>query len=325
MNAVNAKVRESLPEGKVLNIAFLAYRATEKAPANIDANGNVTLLKRYQINDNGSYTKTNEDLKCDEGVTVWLAPINAKYAENFNHSSNATHLATVKKWCALSDSVYIWAYGTNFKYYMYPYNSWQASAENMKIFHELGVKAVWNQSNETEATAFSDLKGYIDSKFMVDVNADYETVLDTYFTKYFGIAATQMRSMFDAIVKRCNEIEDEEGIGRGIYDELEYTTGSWFWKKTNTYWTESELNALVTLCNEAKAAVDADASLTDAQKTAIKNRITKESLFPRYVLCTVYENKSDRANFAANCRALGLTLYKESDGSLETLFDGWGV
>jgi hypothetical protein len=160
---------------------------------------------------------------------------------------------------------------------------------------------------------------------MANVNANYQEVLNTYFTNYFGPAATQMRSMFYAIVKRCNEFEDEKGIGRDIYDELEYTTGSWPWKKTNTYWTKSELNALVILCNEAKDAVDADARLTDAQKTAIKNRIPKESLFPRYVLCTVYENKSDRANFAANCRALGLTLYKESDGSLETLFDGWGV
>jgi hypothetical protein len=282
-------------------------------------------MKRYQINDNGSYTQTNEYLQCDEGVTVWLAPINAKYAENFNHADNAEHLATVKKWCALSDSVYIWAYGTNFKFYMYPYNSWQASAENMKIFRELGVKAVWSQSNETEATAFSDLKGYIDSKFMANVNADYSTVLNTYFTNYFGPAAEKMRSMFDAIVARCNAIEEEEGVGRGIYDDLEYETGSWFWKKTNTYWTESELNALVTLCNEAKTAVNNDTSLSNAQKTAILNRITKESLFPRFVLCKVYGNTSDRATFKADATALGLTLYKEADGLLSDLYSDWGV
>ena len=326
MNAVNAKIRESLPQDRVLNIAFLAYRGTEKAPANIDANGNVTLLKRYQINDDGSYTQTNEDLKCDNGVTVWLAPINAKYAENFNHADNAEHLATVKKWCALSDSVYLWLYGTNFKYFLYPYNTWQASAENYKIFYDLGVKAVWSQSNETEEmTAFTDLKGYIDSKFMFDVNADYETVLDTYFTNYFGPAAAKMREMFDTIVAKCNTIESEnDGLGRGIYDDLEYESGSWFWETTNTYWSEDELNALVALCNEAKAAVNAP-SLTDEQKTAILNRITKESLFPRYVLCTIYKNKSDREAFKADATALGLTLYREADGELNSLYSSWGV
>ena len=325
MNAVNAKVRESLPAGRKLNIAFLAYRGTEKAPASIDANGNATLLKRYEIDDSGNYTQTNEYLQCDEGVTVWLAPINAKYAENFNDPVNAEHLATVKKWCAISSSVYVWAYGTNFKYYMYPYNSWQASAENYKIFKELGVKAVWSQSNETEATAFSDLKGYIDSKFMLNVNANYETVLSNYFSSYFGAGATKMREMFNTIVARCNEIEAEEGVGQGIYDEYEYETGSWFWKKMNTYWTEDELNALVALCNEAKAAVNADTSLSDEEKTAIVSRITKESLFPRYVLCSIYKNTSDHSAFAADCRALGLTLYKESEGSLEGLFSDWGV
>ena len=333
MNAVNAKVRESLPEDRVLNIAFLAYRGTEKAPATIDADGNVTLLKRYEINDDGSYTQTSEDLKCDKGVMVWLAPINGLYAENLNHADNAETYATVKKWCAISGSVYLWLYGTNFKYYMYPYNTWQASAENYKILAELGVKGAWSQSNETEATAFSDLKGYIDSKFMADVNADYETVLKTYFTNYFGPAAEKMRSMFDAIVANCEAIEESNnGLGRGIYDELEYTTGSWLWEEQHSYWTEEVLNNLVTLCDEAKAAVDADTTLTDAQKTAIISRITKESLFPRYVLCTTYasnysssDKKAMRQAFKADCEALGLTLYREADGLLSDLYSDWGV
>ena len=332
MNAVNAKVRESLPADKVLNIAFLAYRGTEKAPANIDASGNVTLMKRYDIADNGSYTQTSEDLKCDEGVTVWLAPIHGLYAENLNHADNAETLATVKKWCAISESVYVWAYGTNFKFYMYPYNSWQASAENYKILADLGVKAVWSQSNETEATAFSDLKGYIDSKFMFNVNADYEEVLDSYFTNYFGAGAEKMRALFDKIVAKCEEIEaNYDGLGRGIYDELENTSG-FLGIGAKTYWAKDWLDECVTLCNDAKAAVDADGSLTEEQKTAIKNRITKESLFPRYVLCTTFANKYSssakkemRQAFKADATALGMTLYREANGLLSNLYSDWGV
>ena len=328
MNAVNAKVRAKLASGREIQIAFLAYRGTEKAPVNDD----FSLMKRYEIADNGAYTQTNEVLKCDEGVTVWLAPINALYAENLNHPDNAEHLATVKKWCALSSSVYVWAYGTNFKNYMYPYNSWQASAENYKILKELGVKAVWSQSNETEATAFSDLKGYIDSKFMFDVNADYNAVLNSYFTGYFGVASAKMRSMFDQIVARCETIEaDYDGLGRGIYDEIENVSG-FIGFGTKTYWEKSWLEGLVTLCDEAKALVDADGSLTETQKTAIKNRITKESLFPRYVLCTTFASKYSsvkkeemRKAFKADCNALGFTLYKEANGELSNLYSAWGI
>ena len=328
MNAVNAKIRESLPAGRVINIAFLAYRGTEKAPANDD----FTLMKRYEIADNGSYTQTNEYLKCDEGVTVWLAPIDGLYAENFNHPDNAEHLATVKKWCALSSSVYLWMYGTNFKFYMYPYNSWQASAENYKIFHDLGVKAVWSQSNETKATAFSDLKNYIDAKFMFNVNADYEEVLDTYFDNYFGAASTTMRSLFDKIVAKCNEIEGAyNGLGRGIYDEIENVSG-FIGFGTKTYWSKDWIDACVALCDQAKAEIEADTTLSEEEKTVIKNRITKESLFPRYVLCTTFANKYTTSNrnklrqaFKADCEALGITLYCEVDGSLSALYDSWGV
>ena len=328
MNAINAEIRPQL-NGRKLNIAFLAYRGTEKAPADGNLNG-VTLKKRYEFNDDGSYTQTNEDLKCDEGVTVWLAPINAKYAENFNHEDNQEHLLTVKKWCEISDSVYVWLYGTNFKNYMHPYNSWQASAENYKILKELGVDGVWSQSNETEATAFTDLKAYIDSKFTFNVDAVYETVLKTYFENYFGPASTQMREMFNRIVKRCNAIEDEyDGLGRGIYDELENKSG-FMGIGAKTYWAKDWANGLVTLCDEAKAAVDKSA-LSDAQKTAIKSRITKESLFPRYLLCTTFANdystsnrKTLRQAFKADADALGFTLYKEH-GDISSLYSGWGV
>ena len=307
MNAINAKIRETLPEGRKLNIAFLAYRDTETAPINDD----LTFKKRYQINDNGSYTQTNEDLKCDEGVTVWLAPINAKFAENFNHADNAATLATIKKWCKLSDSVFLWMYGTNFKYFLYPYNTWQASAENYKILADLGVKGVWSQSIEKEGTAFTDLKAYIDSKFMFDVNANYEEVLNTYFTNYFGPAATQMRAMFDTLVAQCEALEESQsGLGRGIYDDYEYQTG-WLTKKTKSYWSESNLNALLTLCNQAKDAINAS-SLTAVEKTTFLNRITKESLFPRYVLCQVYKTEN-LTTFKNDCAALGVTHYKEGE------------
>ena len=79
------------------------------------------------------------------------------------------------------------------------------------------------------------------------------------------------------IVAKCEEIEaNYDGLGRGIYDELENVSG-FLGIGAKTYWAKDWLDECVTLCDEAKAAVDADGSLTEEQKTAIKNRITKES------------------------------------------------
>ena len=189
------------------------------------------------------------------------------------------------------------------------------------------MKGVWSQSIETtEGTAFTDLKAYIDAKFMTDVNADYETVLDTYFTNYFGPAAETMRTMFDAIVSNCNAIEDaNSGLGRGIYDDLEYEQKiGLFYTTLNSYWTEDIINTLLGYIDDANAAVDADSNLTDAEKTVFKNRIKKESLFPRYVQCKFYDKSTaNREAFQADAESLGLTLYRESDGLLSNLYEDW--
>ena len=334
INAVNASIQAQL-EDRVVYVSFLAYRSTEGAPAN----DNYTLKQRYVINDDGSYYLQTDAqgnpvyLKCDDKVAVWFAPIDAKFAENLNHADNAKHLANAKKWCAISERVYVWLYGANFKFSMYPYNSWQSSAENYKILSDIGVDGVWSYAfDKYEFTAFTDLKTYIDSKFTVNVNEDYQDVLNTYFANYFGPASVKMRSMFDSIVAKCNEIESKyDGLGRGIYDELENVPGVLGFG-TKTYWEKSWLEGLVDLCDEAIALVDADATLTDVQKTMIKDRIIKESLFPRYVLCTTFASKYSssvkkqmRQEFKADADRLGFTHYREANGSLSSLYSDWGI
>ena len=310
MNDINANIQEyirvNMP-GRKLNVSFLAYRSTEGAPANDD----LSLKQHYIINSNTDYYLEKDAsgnpvyLQCDDGVAVWLAPINATYAENFNHADNADELATIKKWAKLSSNVYLWMYGTNFSNYMYPYNSWQASAENYKILSDLGnVTYVWNSNIDAEGTAFTDLKQYIDSVFMRNANANYEETLDTYFTNYFGAAAEPMREMFDKIVAKCNEIEaNNKGLGRGIYDDVKN-------KKiinyvTKKYWSEEWLNELLACVDEAYAAV--------GDNQVLRNRILKESLFPRYVLYRDYQTASaNREQFEKDCTDLNVTHYRET-------------
>ena len=309
MNDINANIQEYIRTnmaGRKLTVSFLAYRSTEAAPVNDD----LSLKQRYVINSNTSYYPEKDEsgnpvyLKCDEGVAVWLAPINATYAENLNHADNADELATIKKWTKLSSKVYLWTYATNFANYMYPYNSWQASAENYKILKDLGnVTYVWNSNIDAKGTAFTHLKGYIDSVFMRNANANYEETLDTYFTNYFGAAAEPMREMFDKIVAKCNKIEaNNSGLGRGIYDEIKNKKSLFI---TKEYWSEDWLNDLLACIDKAYAAVGSN--------QVFRNRILQESLFPRYVLYRDYQTTSSKRNqFKEDCAALGVTHYRET-------------
>jgi hypothetical protein len=94
-----------------------------------------------------------------------------------------------------------------------------------------------------------------------------------------------MRAMFDKIVAKCEEIEGKyDGLGRGIYDEIENSSGNWLGIGKKTYWTKDWCEELVALCDEAKKAVyDAFANIT-------LNNITSE--YAQLILDTILSQSS---------------------------------
>ena len=59
-------------------------------------------------------------------------------------------------------------------------------------------------------------------------------------------------------------------------------------------------------------------------------RIKKESIFPRYVICTYYADyysniKEMRESFKNDWNELGFSVYKEHDGDMQPIFTSWGV
>jgi hypothetical protein len=58
-------------------------------------------------------------------------------------------------------------------------------------------------------------------------------------------------------------------------------------------------------------------------------RIKKESIFPRYALCTHFEDianiKELRAKFRDDWNELGFSIYKEANGDMQAVFNSWGI
>ena len=282
MNDLNKLVQAHIAEnepGRIMNLTFFAYHDAEPAPVErkkitdeygnliwgdpiADENGQFQPLKRYALDEerdfikdsNGNYvyeTDENGDyvyLKCDEHVYPWLAPIYSKFTSSFYDPINQTYANNVASWYAVSSNVYVWIYGTNFSYYMYPYNTWSVAPETYRYLRECGVKYVWNQAQErNQSTAFTDLKDYIDSKFLFDVNADYAQVLDDYFNNYFLEAATEMRSLFELIQARSAYLEETvPTITGGIYDEI----------GNAEYWPRLLLEEMIAKIDRAYKAVE---------------------------------------------------------------------
>ena len=350
---VQAHIQENEP-GRVMNLTFFAYHDAEPAPVerakhtdamgNViwgeplkDENGNYMPLKRYARNEEGAFIKDESGnyvyerdengnyvyLKCDKNVSPWLAPIYSKFTASFYSEKNKAYAQNVALWYTVSEDVYVWIYGTNFCYYLYPYNTWSPVVETYRYLKECGVKYAWNQAQErNESTAFAHLKDYIDSKFMLDVNADYNEVVNNYFQRYYLEAAPYMQSMFNLEQAQSAYLEETvPTISGGIYDEIGEAG----------YWPRVLIEEMLGMLDNAYKAVE-KYKTTDAKLyNNLVRRIKQESIFPRYVQCTYFGDyyaniREIRMQFRDDWNALGFSIYRETGGDMQSVFtNDWGL
>ncbi len=345
---VQAHINENEP-GRVMNLTFFAYHDAEPAPVErekrvengnviwgeplTDENGQYMRLKRYARDENGAFIKDESGnyvyerdaegnyvyLECDEHVYPWLAPIYSKFTHSFYDEINKSYAQNVSLWYTVSDNVYVWIYGTNFSYYMYPYNTWSVVPETYRYMRESGVKYIWTQAQErNQSTAFTDLKDYIDAKFQFDVNADYDKVINSYFNNYYLEAAPQMKKLFDIIQAHSAYLEETvPTITGGIYDDI----------GEPDFWPLHLIEEMLRIVDQAYASVAKYKSTDPALYKSLINRIKKESIFPRYVLCTHFANYPNitqfRREFRDDWNALGFSIFKEANGDMQSVFISW--
>ena len=350
---VQAHIQENEP-GRVMNLTFFAYHDAEPAPverakrtdangnviwgeALTDANGNYIPLKRYARDEEGAFIKdangeyvyeTDENgnyvyLKCDKNVSPWLAPIYSKFTSSFYSEKNKTYAQNVALWYTVSEDVYVWLYGTNFCYYLFPYNTWSPVVETYRYLKECGVKYAWNQAQDkNESTAFAHLKDYIDSKFMLNVNADYKEVVDNYFERYYLEAAPYMQSMFNLEQAQSAYLEQTiPTISGGIYDDIGLAE----------YWPRLLIEEMLGMIDNAYKAVEKYKTTDVKLYNNLVRRIKQESIFPRYVQCmyygAYYSNIYDlRKQFRDDWNELGFSIYRETGGDMQSVFtNDWGL
>ena len=357
MNDLNKLVQSYIQEnepGRTMNLVFFAYHDSEPAPVErtkyedgngmvvwgepiADSNGNYQPLKRYARDENGQFIKdesgnyvyeTDENgnyvyLTCDEHVYPWLAPIYSKFTTSFYDEENRPYAQNLEAWYSVCENVYVWIYGINFKYYLYPYNTWSSMVETYRYMKENGVKYLWTQAaDKIQTTAFADLKDYIDSKFKFDVNADYSKVLDGYFDNYYLEASTQMRKLFDLIQAQSAYLEETvPTITGGIYDDIGEAE----------YWPRLLIDEMIEMLDKAYAAVEKYKTSDPTLYENLVRRIKKESIFPRYVRCMYYAEyyaniRELREQFRDDWNELGFSLYKETEGDMQSVFtNDWGL
>jgi hypothetical protein len=193
LNDLNRMVREwfnteeGLPYKRDLEIIFFAYNKTLEAPAVFN-------------NQTNTWEAVN-GIKCDDGVSVWYAPIEMDFMKSIYHSDNKAIYNIIESWKHISKNIYMWIYSTNFKHYLAPYDTFNSMQETYQYLKKINTVFLLDQAqgnSGTASTGWSILKAYLNYKLAWNVNENVGELIENFFENYFCEAAPEMFDFFNS-------------------------------------------------------------------------------------------------------------------------------
>jgi hypothetical protein len=241
---------------------------------------------------------TKGNLKLNNNVSVWIAPINDNYMLGVNASGNELG-ATLQGWKNVASSVAIWGYNVYFTDYLVPYNTYDQIDQMIDACVASNANYMWIQGNwnTTQNTGFDGLKAYLISKLMWDSTLDVNELTNAYFNAVYGAAASDMLTVYNAMKTELNRITNN-GATAGVPS---YTSWGLDYLKT-------QLDRLVAAIGKLDKS--------DANYQKYYDAIVCESISIRYI----YESKRGKTystsvwgSFSSEAQRLGFIMKSEQD------------
>jgi hypothetical protein len=279
---------------------------------------NGEVVSEVEKDANGNETK----LTCRKRLGIFYAASSANYVHSFYEDENAGYSKVVHAWAGITDKMYFWIYQLNFNNFLYPYNSFDSLAENMRYFKSVGGTYMYNQGTwyNPNNSGFCKLRDYLGSKLMFNVNLNYEDLVDKYFKYYFGEAEPYMREFFDTV--QANSRDKESTITGSVFSST---------IKDSSVWPEGMINSFMDLIDQSYAAIESHKEINTVEYEALQKHILIESLFPRFSLCTTYASSYTDSELLAMRLAFKAdftTLKNTADVEWYTIqdrYDEWGI
>ena len=304
-NRVNNRISET--KRSAIDIGLFAYLGYKDAPIK-----------------NGSPT-----IKTNDNVFTLVAPIQANYTYSLLDERNASSKNMFEDWAKVG-KISAWLYETNFSNYLYPFNSFKANFENFKYLKKKNVFMAYAQGQHNAVqprTGFTALKKYLNAKVMLDVNSDYNTLLNNFFSSYYGEAGDKMRTFFNEMVAQLETIESTSDYQNTLYNNNQFSIYENI--ATAKFWDFDLLKKWVSLCDEAANLVTS---------IEAKKHILCEKIFPSFALSSLYsgfayiykwgttsKRKEFQKEFKTLATELGFKTTSESGTKLETYYNDWGI
>lgn len=273
LNKVNAQIKEwfdgdGAEYSRDLKICFFAYFKYVKPPVEYDE-------------ETDEYVPV-DGIRCDDGVCVMYAPIEADYTVGFDSYENESVKSAILGWRAVSNDLATWFYDTIFlsesTHFVF-YNTFNGYQERIRYAYYANSQYMFLQGgNFGGQPMFKSLKMYLQSKLTWDVNDNYQALIQRFFDNFYGAASDTMMQIFDEMRARALYVKSAMNVGGDCYAQ---------WDKAE-YWPKGTLERWHSLIEKAYEDILAVKDSDKEKYELYREHIGYERLGINYLLCTLW-------------------------------------
>lgn len=214
-----------------------------------------------------------------DDVYVRYAPISSAYYYSLQDERQMSEVQNIYyDWGKITNRLMIWSYHGVFTNWFWYYPTYQTFSDNFHLLATVGTVYAMGQSCFLEPQIYHDyVNAYIYSKMCWDTDADVLALRNEFLKYYFGdVAYEYMLRYHESMDERYAVMAAETGSAmRNDFSKSGMNQSG--------YWTYNFLNDIMSLFDEAIAAVNACDDYTDAQKAEFVSHIEVASLQPGYM------------------------------------------
>lgn len=161
--------------------------------------------------------KVPKGIECEDNVNITIAPIQTgqlySYAYGNNEGSKKAK-AIIEDWNKISKSLLIWDYVVDFSHLLMPFPNIDVQADNLKFYKENNVTAVFHQGSREHGDELANLRTYILSKQLWDIDIDVDKTLSKYLSVTYGSSAEYIAEYLD----EANRLVKTKAENLDLYD-----------------------------------------------------------------------------------------------------------
>lgn len=209
-------------------ISTLAYQYSRKAPKHIKPEDNVQIMlctieedRNKSIEDSG-----NDALKTNPNAQTFAKDI--------------------KDWAKITKNIFLWDYQVDFAYSVSPFPNIHTLKPNLEFFMKNNAFQHFQQANSDFGHEFAELKTYVLSKLLWNININQDSIINEFLNAYYGKASGYIREYIDVLEKKSIESK--------VFLDIYAPPTSY----QNSFLSKENIELYVSIFNKAEKAVEND-------------------------------------------------------------------